>query len=345
MWRSSHPSPPHPSPLPRIRLGAHAQGVDADGARPLSRVSAMVALLRVRQWSKNGLVVLALIYSGDLAHRAVLTRVGLAFAAFCLLSSAIYCLNDLVDRQADARHPRKRFRPLAAGVLSPRDATALAAGCLAGVTILTLALTNGLSVRGDPYGRWGGSGLLIVAAFIAYLVIHIAYAFRLKRLALFDALAIATGFTLRAFVGALAIPAPISPWFYICAMFLALFLAFGKCRAELVALGDHAHEHRQALGAYPLALLDQLLTVTATCAVVTYSLYTVQGNHVTQWLMLTIPLALFGVMRYLYLIHTHAAGEQPEETLIRDPQMRGVVALYLSSVAVILYALPHALPR
>jgi 4-hydroxybenzoate polyprenyltransferase len=309
-----------------------------------AKALASLALLRPRQWSKNGLVLLALIFSGALSHIPALTRVGLAFLAFCLLSSVVYIINDLADRQADAQHPRKRLRPLAAGTLTPRYAIGLAALCLAGVVALSLALSDmlaqGLPAAPDPYARWGGARLLLLLALIAYLAIHIAYSLWLKHLVLWDVLAIASGFVLRALVGAFAIPAPISPWFYICTTFLALFLALGKRRAELLALGERASEHRQILSQYPLILLDQLLTLTATCSLVTYSLYTFQGAHSARLLMLTIPIALFGVMRYLYLIYARAEGERPEALLLHDPQIRGCLALYLIAVVAILYALP-----
>lgn len=311
------------------------------------KVWATLTLIRPQQWSKNGLVALALFYSGAFTTPGAPLRVGLAFAAFCLLSSVVYILNDLMDRRADALHPRKRLRPLASGALTPRFALALAATLLVGAVALCGAVARalppfaaGASGVLDPYQAWGGGGLLTAGALAVYLLINGAYSLWLKRLPLYDVLAVASGFTLRALVGAFVIPVAVSSWFFLCVTFLALLLALGKRRAEALALGAQAGEHRPALRAYPPALLDHLLTMTASCALVTYSLYTFQGVHAARLLILTIPLALFGVMRYLYLVYVHAEGERPEALLWRDRQLRGCVALYLLAALVILYLLP-----
>ena len=316
------------------------------------RVQATLTLMRPRQWSKNGLVVLALLYSGASSRPGALLRVGLAFGAFCLLSSVVYVINDLVDRRADALHPHKRRRPLASGALTPRFAIALAALLALGTSALIVTLARSLSAPraligisalsgiSDPYAAWGGAAPLTALTFVAYLLINFAYSFWLKRLALYDVLAIASGFTLRALVGAFAIPVSVSAWFFLCVTFLALLLALGKRRAEALALGAQAGDHRPALRDYPPALLDHLLTMMAACALVTYSLYTFQGVHAARLLILTIPIALFGVMRYLFLVYVHAEGERPETLLWRDRQLRGCMAAYLAAVFIILYLLP-----
>ena len=306
------------------------------------KVRATIALLRPLQWSKNGLVVVALLFSGAIAMHGAPLRVGLAFGTFCLLASTVYIMNDVLDRHADALHPYKRLRPLAAGALTPRFAYMLAALLLVGAVALGAALVRTLPGSGvaDPYAGWGGAPTLTALTFAAYLLINVAYSLWLKRLVLYDVMAIASGFSLRALVGAFVIPAPVSPWFFICITFLALLLALGKRRAEALALGAHAGDHRPALRDYPPALLDQLLTLAASCALVTYSLYTFQGIHAARLLILTIPLALFGVMRYLYLVHARAEGERPETLIWRDPQLRGCVVVYGLTVLVILYLLP-----
>ncbi|MEO7003114.1 MAG: decaprenyl-phosphate phosphoribosyltransferase [Ktedonobacterales bacterium] len=300
------------------------------------------AALRPRQWTKNGLVLLALVFARRLTDGAAVERVLLAFAAFALASSAVYIFNDLVDRDRDRLHPRKRLRPLASGALSPRIALATAVLALLVSAALTTWLVMLLArATGDPFALWGGSPLLLAGGLVAYVGMNIAYSLALKRLALWDVFIIALGFVLRAFVGALAVPAPISPWFYLCAIFLALFLALGKRRAELLTLNGDAASHRENLGAYNQALLDQLVTITVTCALISYSLYTFQGENANHDLMLTVPFALFGVFRYLYLMYTHNIGDRPDEVLWRDRQILICVALWALAILALLYGLPH----
>lgn len=308
----------------------------------LAQLPAAFAALRPRQWTKNGLVLLALVFARRLTDGAAVERVLLAFAAFALASSAVYIFNDLVDRDRDRLHPRKRLRPLASGALSPRGALITAALALLVSTAFTAWLVALLAqVRGDPFAAWGGSPLLLVGGLIAYVGMNIAYSLALKRLALWDVFIIALGFVLRAFVGALAVPTPISPWFYLCAIFLALFLALGKRRAELLTLSGGAASHRENLGVYNSALLDQLVTITVTCALVSYSLYTFQGENANHDLMLTVPFALFGVFRYLYLMYTSNIGDRPDEVLWRDRQILICVALWALAILALLYGLPH----
>lgn len=212
--------------------------------------------------------------------------------------------------------------------------------CLGGAALIDMLTLARIPTAADPYRSWGGARLLLPLTESAYLLLNVAYSKWLKHLVLYDVMAIASGFVLRALAGAVTIPVPISPWFFACTIFLALFLAVGKRRAELVSLGDDAHIHRDILRQYPLVFLDQVLLLTATCTLVTYSLYTFQGAHAGHQLMLTLPLALFGMLRYLYLIYARQDGEQPEVILWKDPHIRGCVALYFVAVVGILYLLP-----
>lgn len=299
--------------------------------------------LRPAQWSKNGLVLLALIFSRRLADPGAVGRVLVAFVAFCLASSAVYVLNDIADRHRDRRHPTKRLRPIASGRLALQLALALGAGC----AVLALALTGWLAFAGlagqpDPFRAWGGAPLLLVATIAGYLLLNAAYSWQLKRIPLWDVFIIAAGFVLRALAGAFAIPVPISPWFYLCTTFLALLLALGKRRAELLSLADAEDTgQRESLRAYSLALLDQLLAVVVTCTLISYSLYTFVSGTADHTLMITIPFVIFGIFRYLYLLYVKGDGERPDELLWRDRQILGSVALCVVSVLLLLYVLPH----
>jgi 4-hydroxybenzoate polyprenyltransferase len=313
--------------------------------------------LRVSQWTKNGLVVLAALFSRQLAQPATLVRVVIAFFAFSFAASAIYIFNDLLDRQSDQLHPTKRRRPIAAGLLSARAAIALGGLALALSLALTGLLASGAlyppaDLQRDPFAAYGGAPLLFALSILAYLALNAAYTLRLKRLVLWDVFSIAFGFALRAVAGAFAAGVYISPWFYLATIFLSLVLAIGKRRAELVrataaasAQGgqpDHSAA-RHALRDYTLPLLDQLMGVVVTSALITYSLYTFQADTPGgALLMLTVPCVIFGVFRYLYLVYVRAQGEAPDRLLFTDPQILGSVLVCLLIIAAALYG-PAAL--
>jgi 4-hydroxybenzoate polyprenyltransferase len=304
-------------------------------------VQAAVRAMRVSQWSKNGFVLLALIFARRLPDGTALGRTLIAFVAFCFASSAVYIINDLADRERDRLHPRKRLRPIASGKLSLRGAAITLTLCLSAaaglVAFLTLTAPPDLT---DPYRRWGGSQLLFALTMISYVAINLAYSIWLKHLVIWDVFIIAAGFVLRALAGAFVIPVPISTWFYICMTFLALFLALGKRRSELIRLNDQAAIHRQNLRQYSLGLLDQLIGIVVTAMLLTYCLYTFQGENSNHDLMLTIPVILFGTFRYLYLMYARAEGDQPDEVLWRDRQILGAVIVYAVFVVTLLYAIP-----
>ncbi len=302
---------------------------------------AALAAMRPRQWTKNGLLLLALVFAHRLTDPGAVERVALAFAAFALASSAVYILNDWVDRDRDRLHPQKRLRPLASGALSPGVALATGLVALLGASGLTAWLALWLARLPDPFAIWGGSPALFAATLGGYLALNAAYSFYLKQQPLWDVFIIAIGFVLRAVAGALAIPAPISPWFYLCATFLALFLALSKRRAELATFSETAASQRQNLAVYTLQLLDQLVVIMATSALISYSFYTFQGEGASHALMLTIPFALFGVFRYLFLMYTQGAGERPDELLWRDRQLFVCVALWGLVTLALIYGLPH----
>jgi 4-hydroxybenzoate polyprenyltransferase len=316
---------------------------DMPSAAPVSattRALALLRLLRPQQWVKNLLVYLALIFARRVTDLPAAGRVTVAFCVFCLAASAIYVLNDLMDRERDRSHPRKRLRPLAAGAVTPGQAITLMAASLVGAGVLTTLLARRIPLAGDPFARWGGSAALFVLCVVAYVGLNALYSLWLKHVVLLDIFLIAAGYVLRALAGAFVIPVPISPWFYLCITFGALFLALGKRRAELLLLSDDAYSHRRNLREYTLPLLDQLIMIVVTCALISYSLYTFQGENASHDLMLTIPLVAFGLFRYLYLIYVKAAGDRPDELLWRDRQIFVTIALWIGLALALLYLTP-----
>jgi 4-hydroxybenzoate polyprenyltransferase len=305
------------------------------------RLTTTIAVTRPKQWAKNGLVLLALIFARRITDVGAVERALTAFLAFSLAASAIYVINDVADREKDRQHPVKRNRPIASGRISLPLAWITAGVCACGAALLTaIVMLQEPSRQTDPFGKFGGSALLFALTLSCYFVINIAYSSWLKHQVLWDVFIIAAGFVLRAMAGAFAIPVPISPWFYLCTTFLALFLALGKRRAELVLLSDAAANTRSNLREYNLVLLDQLLAIVVTCVLITYSLYTFQGENASHALMITIPFVIFGVFRYLYLLYVKGEGERPDELLWRDRQILGSVVLCVVAVMVLLYGIP-----
>lgn len=282
--------------------------------------------MRPRQWTKNGVVLLALVFARQLGHPDQVARAVAATLIFCLLSGAVYLGNDLLDVDKDRLHPTKRLRPIASGRLSPTVA-AVAAG--AAVILGLLA-----SVVVSP-------AFAAIAA--AYLALQGLYIHALKHLVILDVMALAAGFVLRAVAGAVAVVVPISPWLYVCTMLLALFLALSKRRQELVLLSGDAAGHRPALDQYTVHLLDQLLQVVTTAFLLAYMFYTFSAENLPQnhSMMLTIPFLLYGLFRYLYLVHVRGEGGSPEEVLLRDRPMGACVVLYGVAVVLIMYFSPR----
>ncbi|MHB8419266.1 MAG: decaprenyl-phosphate phosphoribosyltransferase [Myxococcales bacterium] len=294
-------------------------------ARSLGRLAAGLARsVRPRQWIKNGALLAPLIFSRRGGLSSSVGRAVLATALFCALASAVYLFNDLLDRERDRLHPEKKHRPIAAGELpagwAAGASAVLAAGGLGGALALSL-----------PFG----------GAAAAYLVLQLGYSLLLKHLVLIDVFALAAGFVLRVVAGALAIAVPISNWLYLCTLLLALFLALAKRRAELEALEDDAAGHRRSLALYSLPLLDQLLGIVSACTIVTYSLYTLAPDTVqkfgTDALKFTVPCVIFGLFRYLFLVHRHGAGGSPERVLLSDVPLLLDLGLFLGLVVWVLY--------
>ncbi len=309
------------------------------------RIRALVLAMRPRQWSKNLAVFVGIVFAIRLFTLTSLERALLAFIVFCLASSCMYLLNDLLDLEKDREHPVKRRRPLASGSLP----VSWAIGTIGILLLLCAALTAfifsiPIKPQVDNFARLGGANLLFSLVIVSYLVMMVLYSVRLKHVVLLDVFIIAGGFVLRILAGTVVIPVSISPWLYLVTVLLSLFLALSKRRHELVLLQGQASNHRQILKEYSVPMLDQMITVVAAATLMAYSLYTFQGPTGNQRLMITIPLVLYGMFRYLYLVHMRMEGGSPEEVLLRDRHMLVTVVLCTAIIIVILYILPSVLP-
>jgi 4-hydroxybenzoate polyprenyltransferase len=285
---------------------------------------ALIRALRPKQWTKNVIVFAALVFSGQLVDPAQAGKAALAFALFCLLSGSGYLLNDLLDRERDRRHPLKAKRPIASGALPPSTAWVVFFFLAGG----SLGMAFFLSV---PFGY----------AALAYFLLQIAYSLWLKAAVILDVFAIAAGFVLRAVAGAEVIAVEISSWLLVCTMLLALFLGLCKRRHELVLLEEEAGGHRASLASYSTLLLDQMIAVVTASTVVAYALYTMADETVqkfqTDGLKYTLPFVLYGIFRYLYLVHQKEEGGNPETTLLTDRPLLVNLAMYALAVGYILY--------
>ncbi len=305
------------------------------------RIFALITTMRPRQWTKNLALFVGLVFAQQLFTLSSFERVGLAFVAFCLASSFIYLLNDLLDLENDRQHPVKRNRPLAAGSLPISWAIAAMSILLvlcAGLTALIFAIP--IHADQDTFADLGGSNLLFTATLLTYLLLMVLYSVRLKHVVLLDVFVIASGFVLRILAGAVVVPVSISPWLYLVTILLSLFLALNKRRHELVLLQGEASNHRQILKEYSLPMLDQMITIVSAATVMSYSLYTFQGPTGNHRLMITIPLVLYGMFRYLYLVYMRMEGGSPEEVLLRDRHMLGTVVLCIAIIIFVLYIFP-----
>lgn len=278
--------------------------------------------LRPKQWTKNVIVFAGLIFAKKLSDPQAILLATAAFVIFCLLSSVVYIINDMLDVEADRRHPRKRFRPLAAGDISMGQARVI-------VGLLLLATLPPAFLLNPLFG--------LVA--VIYFVSNLAYSLRLKHIVILDVFLIAAGFVLRAIAGAVVIRVEISPWFLLCTTLAALFLALTKRRHELVLLSNGAAGHRPSLEQYSTPLLEEMVAVVTSSTVISYSLYTffapnLPENHAMMW---TIPFVLYAVFRYLYLVYRKDLTGSPEEALLKDAPLLTCIVLWGLTVIAILY--------
>jgi 4-hydroxybenzoate polyprenyltransferase len=286
--------------------------------------TAILVSLRPRQWVKNLFVFAAVIFSQNL-FTGLFWRAVAVFAAFCALSGAIYLVNDVADRTKDARHPTKRHRPIASGVLPVRWALIAAVLLMAGSLVGSFALAPAVG---------------LVA--LAYAALLVAYSVRLKHVVILDVLAVASGFVLRAIAGAEAVDVDISGWLVICTILIALFLALGKRRHEYVTLKGDAAAHRPILAEYSEGFLDQMIAVVTASTVTAYALYTMWPDTVakfhTRLLPVTLPFVLYGIFRYLYLLYRRELGGNPSDLLLSDRPLLLNTVLWMAAVTAILYA-------
>ena len=287
-------------------------------------VRGLIRTMRPTQWTKNGFVFAGIMFDQQLTDPRPLARVVAAFALLCLSASTIYIVNDLVDIERDRLHPRKRSRALPSGQLPVSWAKAAAVIFPLVALGASLALTPALT------------GVLL-----GYLVLHVVYSLWLKNIVILDVFAIAAGFVLRLVAGIVVVEVSnFSPWLYVCAGLLALFLAIGKRRQELILLAENAGDHRTTYREYNMALLDDMLRMVTTGSVLTYMLYTIEAQTIRgngHRMMLTIPFVVYGIFRYLYLIHVRGEGSAPDELLFKDIPLLADVILWVAAVGVILY--------
>jgi 4-hydroxybenzoate polyprenyltransferase len=286
---------------------------------------ALLKTMRPKQWTKNGFIFAALIFDGQLTRPESVLITLAGFVVFCLLSSTVYIVNDLVDLQADQKHPKKRTRPIASGELPAKVARATALAFVVLVIPLSFLLTTQFA---------------IVA--LLYLAANLAYTARLKHEPILDVLLLAGLYVLRVGAGVTLINvARFSPWLYVSTIFLALYLGIGKRRAELNLLAGEANVHRPVLEGYSLPLLDQLITIVSSISILTYSIYTFSAENLpsNHAMMLTIPFVIYGIFRYLYLLQVKHSGDAPEEVLLTDRPLQITLVLWGLTILFIIYVL------
>jgi len=279
--------------------------------------------LRPKQWPKNLFIFAALVFDVKLFQSDPLLRTVAGFVLFCLLSSTIYIINDLVDIEKDRQHPVKKKRPLASGQLSSK--VAIIAALVIGVICVPLSFAL------ETYFGWIAIG---------YVILMIAYSFFLKNMVIVDVMTIAAGFVLRVVAGVVLVHVErFSPWLYVCTTLLALFIAVGKRRNELTLLKGSANAHRAILNEYSLSFIDEMISIISAATLIAYSLYTFSAENLPQnhTMMLTTPFVLYGLFRYLYLIHVKGEGGAPEEIVVKDKPLIVSFGLWALAVVLILY--------
>ncbi|TDL76484.1 decaprenyl-phosphate phosphoribosyltransferase [Peribacillus frigoritolerans] len=267
--------------------------------------------LRPKQWTKNLIVFAAPLFSMQLMHEGVFLKSLIGFFLFCFVSSCVYILNDFVDRKADRMHPEKKHRPMASGALNP-----------------LLALTFGFLLLISSIWAANIFNSLFAICLSIYFIINVLYSLKLKHIVLLDILLIASGFVLRAVGGALVINVPLTEWFLLCALWLSMFLAVSKRRHELFLLQKTQETHRKVLKNYSIALLDQYNSIFTTATIISYALFAFSSEH-SEILMWSIPLVLYGICRYLYLIHQEGKGGKPEQVLLEDKPILITTIIYV----------------
>jgi 4-hydroxybenzoate polyprenyltransferase len=301
------------------------EGVATNSAASIFGTSAgLFECMRPVQWIKNGFVLAPVIFSANLADTPTVFRALAAFAVFCLAASGIYLWNDCIDWPSDLEHPQKKLRPIPSGRLSPSVA-------ITGAALLVLLSLMGAFALNKP------TGILLSS----YAVVNFLYSMWLKHSVIVDVMCIALGFVLRVMAGASSIAVETSHWLLLCTFLLALFLGIAKRRSEIVVLSTASAKHRRVLTEYSLTWLDQSITLVASAAVVAYALYTVapetQTRFGTDRLVYTVPLVVYGFLRYLHLVHSTSQTGNPTSALIVDKQLLGCVLAWAAACVIIIY--------
>ncbi len=311
--------------MARHHLQSSAVPASADThARGHSLATNLLLALRPGQWTKNLVVFAGLIFGQKLLNSADVATASAAFGLFCLLSGVVYLINDIQDQDADRLHPVKSHRPIASGALSVTTASGAAIVIAAGALSAAFLLDRGFF--------WVG---------LSYLVLQTSYSLWLKHAAILDVLVIAFGFVLRAYAGAVVLHVPFSHWLLVMTLLGALFLGFGKRRAELVALAGGATSHRPSLEHYSLPMLDQMISVVMACTLLAYAFYTISAETIAKFgtdrLLFTLPLPIYGLFRYLFLIHRGDSHGNPSDLLLSDRPLQVCILLWGALVAAIIY--------
>ncbi len=284
----------------------------------------IIKTLRIKQWIKNLIIFAPLIFSQNIFNIPLLFKSLVTFVLFCLVSGAAYILNDIRDLEEDKLHPLKSKRPLASGKLKKNQALVIF------FSLVTISLISAFLINVSFFATVG-----------IYLVLQVAYSFWLKHVVILDVFLIATGFIIRVIAGGLVIEVQFSPWLFICTILLALFLALSKRRHELVLLDKSAEIHRPILREYNPHLLDQMIAVVTASTVISYCLYTISSETIdkfgTRNLIFTVPFVLYGIFRYLYLVHQRNEGGSPELLIITDKPLLIDVFLWIASAILIIY--------
>ena len=284
----------------------------------------MIRAMRAYQWTKNFLIFAALIFAKEAFEFDKVALVLQAFAAFCMAASATYLFNDLMDIEKDRQHPKKRHRPIASGALSPGTAWMMI------VLLFTASVVLAYTIR------WQ-----FLLATLGYIVLTLSYTLVFKNLIILDVLMLAMGFVVRALAGAVALDVKISPWLVVCTLFLALFLGLSKRRHEVVLLEEGASSHRAVLYHYSVHYLDQLILIAAGGTIITYTIYTCAPDVIerlhTDKLYITLPFVIYGLFRYLFIVHHKTGGGDPSATLIKDWPLGLTVVLWGLTCAALIY--------
>jgi 4-hydroxybenzoate polyprenyltransferase len=284
---------------------------------------AIIKSMRIKQWTKNVFVLAALVFDRQLMNPVSLGRSLAGFFLFCLLSSSVYLINDIMDVEGDRQHPKKKNRPIASGKLPIPVAVA--------ATGLILLITFPLAYYLSP---------VFFGVSVLYFLINLGYSIWFKHIPLIDVLILSSGFVLRVAAGVSLINVErFSPWLYVVTTLFALYIGFGKRRAELSTLAEAASSHRKVLDGYTIPFLDQLIMIVSGTTIVAYSLYTFSAPNLPEnhSMMLTIPFVLYGIFRYLYLMQIEQAGGAPDELLLTDRPLQITIILWGLSVLVIFY--------